>query len=343
MRHFIAARDMIDPTGCRDITSLQVLLSFILFLVSTARLGSAHAYVGLAAASALRQGLHFRSTYEESYTAIERDLRRKVFWAVLNLDMYVSTVLGLPVFIDLNAVDPAIDVTLEYSLKAAKDDNELSKRESAFLAASAKHIELLRIVSRGNKALFPRPPGKINKESYKATVSVSIAQLKAVESEFKKWGKSASELPLIADPSSESMRFELEMAYYFSQIVLYRPFLHSLAEESNQSVVGKQQLRCAKMCIETAYNTISKAEMMLQKGFLSPASWTSVYTVFLAVVCVLFLASTRADHQLSADAHEKIHAGVKILASAACSETGSRKCLKVLKASVLDSTTWKIY
>ena len=197
---------MIDPTGCRDITSLQVILSFILFLVSTARLGSAHAYVGLAAASAMRQGLHFRSTYEESFTEIERDLRRKVFWAVLNLDMYVSTVLGLPVFVDLSAVDPAIDVTLELSHKAARSNTELSKRDAILLSASAKHIELLRIVSRANKALFPRPPGKLKKDSYKPTVSVSVAQLKAVEAEFKKWGKSASELTPIADEKHESIR-----------------------------------------------------------------------------------------------------------------------------------------
>ena len=110
---------MIDSTQCQDLTSFQILICFTFFLISTARLASAHAHahIGLACSATLRLRLHFWSNHDNRLSKEERDTRRRVFWSVVKLDRYSSAVLGLSAFIDLQAVNPAIDLTLAEAMK----------------------------------------------------------------------------------------------------------------------------------------------------------------------------------------------------------------------------------
>ena len=106
--------------------------------------------------------------------------------------MYASTVLGLPPFINVSDVDPAIDVTLQQALNDVKTDTSLSPDESVFLAATAKHIEVLRIIAKANHALFPKPSLQSKSDGQKPMTRISIAVLKNVEKEFAKWGREAA-------------------------------------------------------------------------------------------------------------------------------------------------------
>lgn len=104
IHYFIAARRMVDLDQCRNILGLQTLLCFILFLMSTARLATAHTFVGLAVSASMRMGLHTQASCG-GLSEFEKDNRRRVFWAVVNLEMYCSEVLGLPGVINLDYVD----------------------------------------------------------------------------------------------------------------------------------------------------------------------------------------------------------------------------------------------
>lgn len=193
MRHFIAVRNMVDITQCRNVMSLQTLLCSILFLISTARIGSAHTYIGIAVAATFRLGLHFRSNQDSSFSAADRDIRRKIFLTVVRLDMYVNAVLGLPAFIDLQEVDPAIELTIEQALKDVGQQFVPLQGEKIQLAASAKHLELLRIIRKGIRTLFPTPPPTAVSRGRTSTISVSIAKLQDIERGFKAWEKGMSE------------------------------------------------------------------------------------------------------------------------------------------------------
>lgn len=184
---------MVDITQCRSIISLQTLLCSILFLISTARIGLAHTYIGIAVASTFRLGLHFRSNRDSSFSDAERDIRRKIFFTVVRLDIYVNSVLGLPAFVDLQEVDPAIESSIEEALKDA-GRQFLPPDEKIRLAASAKHLELLRIIRKGIRTLFPTPPTTAVNRGRRSTISVSIAKLQDIEREFKDWEKGISEV-----------------------------------------------------------------------------------------------------------------------------------------------------
>lgn len=193
-RHFVVGRSMLDIAHLRTLRSLQAVVCVVLFLISTARVASGHTFVGVACAAAMRQGLHHRSTHETYLPAKERKVRRRVFWAVMSLDMYVSGVLGLPSFIDLDAADPAIDLTIGTAFRSLKSGRGLADFGELNLIASAKHIELMRIMSVARQTLFPKPLDPPDSEVQRSTISVSSAKLEEIENRFRHWVSSLREI-----------------------------------------------------------------------------------------------------------------------------------------------------
>lgn len=206
MRHFLFAKSLVDVTQCSDLRSLQTLLCFILFLISTARLASAHAYIGLACSTTLRLGLHFRSNYDTSLSKQQRELRRDVFWSVVKMDMYASAVLGLPAFIDLQEVDPAIDKTVADCFQRLPPTEEKSSVEDIKIKTSALHLELLRTITRATKVLYPRPSEQDEETVESGRISVSIKDVEKIEAEMRSWWKQYKELLPRDNEPAEIMR-----------------------------------------------------------------------------------------------------------------------------------------
>lgn len=125
------------------------------------------------------------------------------------------------------------------------------------------------------------------------------------------------------------------MTWYFGQLVLYRPFLHYLTKMIDGSSVDRKQTERALICIKVASTAITRAQAMFEQASLFPASWTAVYTIFLSIVCLVFLVAAHSGTSRPAEAWTKAAAGVRLLAATDCSDMGSDKCLKMLKVSLL--------
>ena len=289
--------------------------------------------MGATCAAALRQGLHFRSSHEDSIPVREKRLRRKVFWAVMNLDMYISSILGLPQFMDLSAVDPAIDLTIEAALNEYGFDSGLSSMDGLVLAATAKHIEVMRIIFRAQNTLYPKPHDPPGSTEQHGTILVSVQKLQEVESQFQSWAESLSKILSFEDESTEtqSIKYEIHISYYFAQIILYRPFIHYLAEKDTDAPAAKRQLSYAQTCVGVASKVIEISVQHQIRGLLCPASWGAVYTVFVSISCLVFAYATRNDTDMP-KVRETIENGIRLLACTACStDTGSVRCLEILR------------
>jgi hypothetical protein len=121
------------------------------------------------------------------------------------------------------------------------------------------------------------------------------------------------------------------MAHNLGQILLYRPFLHYFARVHDHNPPDHRQLRCAAACVKTSRQTITRSDEMLQQGYLAPAAWQSVYTIFLAIVALIFYLATQQGAPDYAAIQVEAQTGIKILASTSCQDIGSRRCLDVLK------------
>ena len=130
-----------------------------------------------------------------------------------------------------------------------------------------------------------------------------------------------------------SMRYELEMAFYLGQFVLYQPFLHYLIQMANGLPIIKIQSQHALACIKISSTTISRSDIMHQRGLLAPASWSVIYTLFQAVMCLLFLIATHNGTSRPSEAWKKGELGIRLLATMRCFDNGAVRCLWIIKVS----------
>lgn len=353
MRHFIAARQMVDVTNCRDIETLQTLICFILFLMSTARLVTSHTYTGLALASAIRLGLHSQGPVNDAFTADEQEERRRVFETIVKIDIYTSSVLGLPTLTDLPKLERTLRRDIDLDLESSQKYSSKSVHEGIAIAAGAKHLEVLLIIARTTNTLYPDRAGPSNKDIDRPTFLIHISEIMDLERDFKRWRESLPQsLQLNAsneafercdwlDPvylyfylTSQSLSYELEMVHNFGHIALYRPFIHYLAKARSENPPDKRQLRCALACVKISKRTIQRSVEIQRQGYLAPASWNSVYTIFLSILTLIFFLACQGDSREAHGIKQVTEAGLRILASCECQDTGSRRCLDVIRVRI---------
>lgn len=129
-----------------------------------------------------------------------------------------------------------------------------------------------------------------------------------------------------------SVKYEMHICYYFAQIVLYRAFLHYLTKQHDDDPVSQRQLSYAQTCVQMAKKVVETSLEHQRRGLLCPASWPSVYTVFISIICLVFAYATRRDGTEDAQSRKDIEDGIRLLAATACStDTGSVRCLEILR------------
>ena len=203
MRHFIAARQMMDVTNCRDIESLQTLICFILFLMSTARLVTSHTYTGLALTSAIRLGLHSQGPVNDAFTEEEQGERRRVFETIVKMDIYTSSVLGLPSLTDLPKLESTLMRDVQLELESSQKDENTAVYESLAVAAGAKHLEVLLIIAKTINILYPDRKRPHHPERDGPTFVILTSEIVDLERAFKAWRESLPQ-SLQLDASAEA-------------------------------------------------------------------------------------------------------------------------------------------
>lgn len=192
LRYYSCAKSMLkDLAECRDITSLQALVFMILFLQATSNLSACYAFLGIALRSALRMGLH-RHLEHHLISPIEQQVRRRVFYVVRQMDIYVSTLLGFPLVLRNEDVDQLYptEVDDEYVRKDAiltpppgtpsiYEAFNANTRLMEILAKIVKHVYPLHGVQ-------PSRPGQPNGDMG-TTYIISYARIKEIEHDLHEW------------------------------------------------------------------------------------------------------------------------------------------------------------
>jgi len=127
-------------------------------------------------------------------------------------------------------------------------------------------------------------------------------------------------------------KFDLRMTLAFSRIQLYKPFLHYLSRRHSDTPSSPSQLRLAYACVTVAQEAIHEANSTLEGALLGQASFPAMYTVFMAVTCLVFFVATRLSDLEHARVKADAETGIRVLASATCPGTGAAQCLDVLNA-----------
>jgi len=192
-RYYISARLSLQGlTECRDLTTLQGLVFIAQFLQATANLSECHIFVGIALRSAFRMGLH-RHLPHVRMTPIEDQYRRRVFHVIQQMDIYLSTAIGLPLVLREEDIDQPLpaEVDDDYITETAILDPPLGTH--SFAQAFNAHAKLMRILAKVVQTLYP-PNGVVGEPV------VIYARVKGIEKDLHDWSE---QLPAIWRPGPE--------------------------------------------------------------------------------------------------------------------------------------------
>ena len=327
--YFKTARHMMDIGDCRDLSSIQAVCFMIVFLQSSAKLSQCYAYVGVALRSALRMGLH-RSAVGK-FGPIEAETRKRVFWVIRKMDIYVGAMLGLPQTLSDDDIDQ--ELPLEVDDEYITTDGILPMPEGtvSMMASFNAHNGLVRILSKIVRYVYPIKVQN-TRGSCDKSYSVPFSAIREIEGDLEQWKNS---LPSFLSPSEAPSRYQriqqlLRMSYAHAQVMLYRPFLHFTAMDKRNASVDKRAYACAASFVNVSRNIIHITIQMKQKGLLNGAYWFVMYTAFFSVLALVYYAAENPDNNTSEAVMKDAIDGKDILAALAKRSLAADRCSATL-------------
>lgn len=302
-KYFVAARKLIDIADARDTYAIQSIVMMIIFLQCSARLSTCYSYIGVALRSALRAGLHRKVAY--SFNPIELETRKRLFWTIRKMDIYVNAMLGLPRSIAEEDFDQ--ELPEEIDDENITEDGYFPQKEGKLSSAGIAnaHTRLLTILSHIMKHIYPVKQDT-SAEALKGNntaplYNVAHAKVAEMEAEIKQWLESLpEELKPGANPPPEYLKANrlLHLALCHIQIVLYRPFIHYCSPKFK----GDEKARYSALnCIRVSRTAMHIAHDLVSKKLLNGAYWFSIYTIFFSVACLVYYVH---ENPRDSDAYE---------------------------------------
>jgi len=186
MRHFVAAQRMLDVHKCRDLVSLQTTICMIIFLQCTARISTCYSYIGTAVTAAVKLGLHRKT--RNGTNPVEQETRKRVFWILQKMDIYIGQILGLPTLLSSEDVDQdlPLEVDDEY-ITSQGIYHPLGNSKFSIQAAANAHTALMRIMAKAVKHLYPIKGPQTESDQGSKTHTVSYTKILEVERDIQQW------------------------------------------------------------------------------------------------------------------------------------------------------------
>lgn len=301
-RYFLEARKLIDITNVGDIPSIQTIVMMIIYLQCLARLSTCYSYIGIALRSALKEGLHrnlsiFQSS-KRKLDPIEVDTRKRLFYTIYKMDIYINSLLGLSQSISEDEYDQNFPVELDDEF-ITRDSYLFDKQEGRLSSAGCAnhHTKLTIILSHIVKELYPI---KIKSKLAERVVSDKMHdKVTELEFELKQWLDNLPPELKPTDPSdpesSKKIPERFLLANYYLHLLflncqnnLYRPFIHYISNGYQASNSDPRSLIRGRNCIKVARMVVKLANKMINQKLLVGTYWFSMYTIFFSIACLIY-------------------------------------------------------
>lgn len=332
-KYYKTARALLqDLAECRDIPSLQALVYMILFLQATSNLSACYAFIGVALRSALRIGLH-RHLQHDKIGIVEQQVRRRVFYVIRQLDIYVSTMLGFPLLLNIDDIDQPYPVEVDDEYVSETGIISPPAGTPSFFEAFNAQTRLMEVLGKITKYVYPMH-GQ-DQSTGGPTYLISYARIKEIETELQTWYEM---LPETWRPSPDGpvevvrVRHLLRFSYAHVQLVLYRPFLHYISPRLSQATeVDDLSYACAAAAISVSRNIVHIGLEIRKQGVLSGPYWFMLYTEFFAVLSLVFYALENPDKPGSHEVLGDAWAGRRMIADLADKSMAADRVTNALK------------
>ena len=124
---------------------------------------------------------------------LQKDIRIRVFWAIVQLDILTRTVLGLPELVNLSYVDQPrpSGVIKEYDYYGQKGTK--AQESVRLLAASAQYLDLLILLAKTTRHIYPNTEGGASQIKRGAKQTISSSVIAESEKDFRSWREQLSD------------------------------------------------------------------------------------------------------------------------------------------------------
>jgi len=143
-------------------------------------------------------GLH--RAFHDNFNPIEAEVRKRVFWAIRNMDTYVGAMLGLPQALADDDVDQDYPTEVEDENITLEKINYLSQAPTPLIAATNAHFSLTKIVSKIVRRVYPIK-GFHHTEEGTGAYSISYGTVREIEDDLQHW---LDELPSLFRPGTDA-------------------------------------------------------------------------------------------------------------------------------------------
>lgn len=324
-KYFVAARKLIDIADARDTYAIQSIVMMIIFLQCSARLSTCYSYIGVALRSALRAGLHRKVAY--NFNPIELETRKRLFWTIRKMDIYVNAMLGLPRSTAESDFDQELpeEIDDENITEDAYFPQMKGKLSSAGIANA--HTRLITILSHIMKYIYPVKQEIVTSSPL---YNVTHSKVSQMEAEIRDWLESLPvELRPGANPPPQYLKANrlLNLALCHVQIVLYRPFIHYCSPKFK----GDEKARVSALnCIGVSRRAMYLAHELTSQKLLNGAYWFSIYTIFFSVACLVFYVHENPNDPEAVEIRRDAELGKNALTSLKDSSMSAQRTYNLL-------------
>ncbi|OAP54383.1 hypothetical protein AYL99_11484 [Fonsecaea erecta] len=346
-----------------NLETLQALTVMTQYLQGTSRSAQTWKLHGLLVQAAFQLGVHTQDP-NARISALEREIRTRIWYTCIILDRIFSTTFGRPLLInnELIHIDMPLDLELE-QLPKDPSQSEISPNSNSRPSAGVVFIPSIKLY---------QIQGDIIRYIYNHNVIISSHDLRSdelyskiieLDHALERWkadlppGSELLPLEFIQSMDTESWTYPkvqntMTLRYLNVRALLFRKVLeHSLDQvaKSGASVlplggslpIGEIMIQaCADACVQTI--TIIRATA--RKPHVLPAWWYTVYYVFnsalilFGVICLQTLGKANLGTKAAGELLVVIQSGLEALEITGKDTRLVRRCSKYLTKIILVST-----
>lgn len=188
-----------DITDCRDLQSLQAIIFMIMFLQSSAKLATCYSYIGISLRAAIRMGLH--RSIQGQFNPIEQETRKRMFWTIRKMDIYVGAILGLPYMLSDDDIDQVMPEEVDDEFLTVEKIIPMPPGRVSVITATNAHTRLLFVLQKVVKYIYPIKGMVSSDKKAQQTYMVSHAKIREIERDLQVWMEN---LPMALRPGGEA-------------------------------------------------------------------------------------------------------------------------------------------
>lgn len=307
-KYFLEARKLIDISNVGDILLIQTIVMMIMYLQCLARLLTCYLYIGIALRLALKEGLHrnlliFQNGHRK-LDPIEIDTRKRLFYTIYKMDIYINSLLGLPRLINEDEFDQDFPAELDDENVTRTEYLYQNQQGRLLLSGCANHhTKLMLVLSHIIKKLYPIKVKKIRDLPLEAPLTPDHIHTKVteLELELKEWLDNLPKELRPTDPLDPYLdkdipekfklaNYYIHLSFLNCQIMLYRPFIHFVSNLTPETLLthDPRSLIRGRNCIKVARMVVKLANKMIDQKLLVGTYWFLMYTIFFSIACLIY-------------------------------------------------------